>query len=193
MTAADKDSRKDGEDGEMEKKAEEKEVEAKALKKAADAATAKVADLERQLREVASQMPKQLSDADYSAMAEVQARADSVYSQFGDSASRPLNGEDVLAYRKRLALKLKPHSPQWKGIDISKLDATVFDIAETRIYADAAEAAMHPTDVASNTLREVTRRQRGGHEITEFYGSPEACWAPFKMPKMKGRINLRKD
>ena len=43
-------------------------------------------------------------DDEEAAMCDAQAKADSVYSAFGKSASRPLQGENLLAYRKRMEI-----------------------------------------------------------------------------------------
>jgi 8-oxo-dGTP pyrophosphatase MutT (NUDIX family)/predicted DCC family thiol-disulfide oxidoreductase YuxK len=189
MSAADK-AKKDS-DEKLASEAKKKAVEAEALAKAAHdsihGATSEVkgliADLERRL-------PKELSDADYAAMADAQAKADSIYHAFGDSAPRPLNGEDLLAYRKRLSAKLKTHSAQWKDVDINKLDANVFSIAEAKIYADAMEAAVHPVDLPAGGLREITKHDRAGRKLSEFIGSPSAWMNQFKTPRLRQvRIN----
>jgi ADP-ribose pyrophosphatase YjhB (NUDIX family) len=162
--------------------AEEKEREEKA-RADAEETRKKIADLE-------SRLPKQLSDADYAAMANAQSKADSVYSAFGDSAPRPLNGEDLLAYRKRLATKVKSHSAQWKDVDISALPAEVFTIAEDKIYADAMDAAIHPVDLPAGGLREIVKQDPAGRKMSEFIGSPGAWMNDFKTPRLRQvRIN----
>ncbi len=178
-------SRKDAEEKEREDKsrkdAEEKEREDKARKDAADTA-ARLAALERN-------MPKVLSDEDYNKMAEIQARADSVAQLFGSSAPRPLAGETPFAYRKRQLSAFQKHSTTWKDIDLSKIvDEGHFGVVESQVYADAQAAALNPTDLPANTLRAITRRDGSGRAITEFVGSPEACWAPFKMDPMGARL-----
>lgn len=162
--------------------AEEKEREEKA-KADAEETRKKIADLEARL-------PKQLTDSDYSAMADAQARADTVYSAFGDSAPRPLNGEDVLAYRKRLAVKIRDHSAQWKGVDLNVLPENVFAIAEDKIYADAMDSAIHPVDVPAGGLREIVKHDPAGRKMSEFVGHPGAWMNDFKTPRLRQvRIN----
>ena len=197
------DKKADSDEKKADDDAKDKEAEAAKLKaeakeeEAAKADAAKresalldrIKNLESMLVQTASLTPKPLSDADYASMADAQAKADSVYSAFGKSANRPLNGEDLLAYRKRLAAPMKSHSQAWKDIDLGALDAKVFDLAEAAIYADAMEAAVHPSVAPEAGLRAVTRDTGTGHKITTFYGHPNAWMDDFRAPRMHGEIN----
>jgi hypothetical protein len=194
-------------DAEEEKDAKEKEAEAAKLKAEAkeeeakaDAAKREIAlldrvnQLEKMLVATAQLAVKPLTDSDYAAMADAQAKADSVYSALGKrgGAPRPLNGEDLLAYRKRLAAGVKSHSDKWKSIDIGKADAAIFEIAEEEIYADAMGAAVNPVASSEGGLREVTRDIGTGHRVTTFYGKPSDWMDDFRAPRAKGRINVQK-
>lgn len=171
-------------------KAEAKEEEAKAdAAKRESALLDRVAQLEQMLVQTAKLTPKPLSDADYASMADAQAKADSIYGAFGKQAPRALNGEDLLAYKKRLAAPMKSHSAAWKDVDLSALEASVFAIAESAIYADAMEAAIHPSIAPEAGLRAVTRDTGTGHKITTFYGRPSAWMDDFRAPRMHGDIN----
>jgi 8-oxo-dGTP pyrophosphatase MutT (NUDIX family) len=173
--------------------AEEKEKEEAAKADSEKSALlARVAQLESLLVQTAKLTPKPLSDADYASMADAQAKADSVYSAFGKSANRPLNGEDLLAYRKRMAAPMKSHSATWKDVDLSKLEAAVFDIAESAIYADAMAAAINPAASPEGGLRAVTKDIGTGHRVTTFYGKPSDWMDDFRAPRAKGRINVQK-
>ncbi len=126
---------------------------------------------------VEGKLPKPLTDADFDAFAQVQSRADAVLSMFGKSAGRPMHGETVLAYRRRLLTPLKEHDPQWKGVDLRVLsvaDEVAFGVAEASILKSAADAARNPASVPTGTLREHVE-SRGGHTYTRFYGRP-AAW-----------------
>ena len=165
-----------------------------ALKKADSAEAAngelrnRIAELERHFLTVARNVPKPLSDEDYAAMAHAQAKADSVYAAFGGEAPRAMNGEGKLEYRKRLAAGVKKHS-KWKDVDFSAFDAAAFDVAESQVYADAMEEAMHPTDVSDNEMRETTRRTAAGHTVTTFRGPSPTVWmSAFQTPRMKSRL-----
>jgi 8-oxo-dGTP pyrophosphatase MutT (NUDIX family) len=191
--AADKKADADEKDAkEKEAKAAEIKAEAKEEEAKADAEKSalleRVAQLESLLVQTAQLTPKPLNDADYAAMADAQAKADSVYSALGKQAPRPLNGEDLLAYRKRLAAGVKTHSDQWKSIDITKADAAIFEIAESKIYADAMEAAMHPASSPEGGLREVTKDTGTGHRVTTFYGKPSDWMDDFRAPRIKAGI-----
>jgi hypothetical protein len=111
-----------------------------------------------------------------------------VYSAFGKQASRPLNGEDLLAYRKRLAAGVKSHSVEWGGLDIAGMDAKMFDIVEPKIYADAMEAAIHPVHAETDDLREVARDTGTGHKVVNFYGRRPSWMDEFRPPRMKSKI-----
>lgn len=169
-------------------KAEAKEEEAKADAEKS-ALLERVSQLESLLVQTAQLTPKPLNDADYAAMADAQAKADSVYSAFGKQAPRPLNGENLLAYQKRLADGLKSHSPKWKDKDLAKVDASIFsDIAEQAIYADAMEAATHPSASPEGGLRAVTKDTGTGHRVTTFYGKPSDWMDDFRAPRMKAGL-----
>jgi len=116
-----------------------------------------------------------LSDA----LADEQVRADSVYAAHGATASRPVQGETLQAYRRRLAQGLQKHSPAWKGIDLSTLPPPALEIATAAIYADAAQAARNPVDVPEGTLREVVSIDSTGRRITSFVGEPRAWMDQF--------------
>ena len=170
-------------------KVEAKEEEAKAdAAKRESALLDRIANLEKMLVQTAQLTPKPLTDADQAAFADAQAKADSVYSAFGKQAPRALNGEDVLAYKKRLAAPMKSHSAAWKDVDLAALDASVFAIAESAIYADSMEAALHPTVAPEAGLRAVTRDTGTGHKVTTFYGRPSAWMDDFRAPRMHGNI-----
>jgi 8-oxo-dGTP pyrophosphatase MutT (NUDIX family) len=130
-------------------------------------------------------------DDDRAAYADAQARADSVYAAFGDAAPRPLQGEGLMAYRRRLARKLQPHSAAWKDVKLDALgDAAALTVAEGQIYADAAKAARNPVDLPNGQLMEITRTDATGRRISEFRGSPSAWMDGFKAPAQRMvRIN----
>jgi hypothetical protein len=97
------------------------------------------------------------SDDEHEAFAQAQAKADAVYNEFGRRAPRPLEGEDVLRYRMRLATEIKGHSHDWKDSKLSKLSPDVFAIAEKQIFADAIISAKNPRDLRPGEFREVVR------------------------------------
>lgn len=112
-------------------------------------------------------------------MAAEQVRADAVYAQHGASAGRPLAGETLLAYRRRMAQGLQAHSDAWKGIDLGTLPAAALEIATTAIYADAAKAARNPVDVPLGQLREIVTQDSTGRRITSFVGEPRSWMEQF--------------
>lgn len=167
------DKKADGDEDDKEKKAD--------MAKADADTRAKIADLERRI-------PKILSDAELNAIADAQARADSVASQFGQSASRPVPGETPRAYRIRLAGAFKKHSPDWKDIDLAKADDALLTLAEKAIYADAERVASSPATVEPGQLRMRIRMDEAGRRIKEFDGAPDTWMSAFKAPR-RGRVS----
>ena len=133
-----------------------------------------VKPLSQRLDDLAAKMPKALADADREAFADAQARADTVYHALGSVAPRPMDGEDLLAYRRRLAKGVQMHSSTWKDISIGTLGAEAFGVAEGQVYADAVVAANNPTDLPEDELREITKTDTTGRRITSFVGRPGA-------------------
>jgi 8-oxo-dGTP pyrophosphatase MutT (NUDIX family) len=151
---------------------------------AADAETTrkKIADME-------GRMPKQLTDEEEEAAADAQARCDSVAQVFGRRAPRMLNGETLLAYRKRMAKDYKTHSQTWKDVDLASLPESAFAPIEKFIYADALNAGMNPASAPPGMLREIRRTDQTGRVISTFVGVPDAWLCEFKQQKMRARIN----
>ena len=195
--ADDKDEKK----GEPEKVAADKKADAsedkkeEAEDKKADASAGIFADFSKRLDSVARLIPKSMNDKEYHDMRDTQARADSIYVAFGQRAPRPLDGENLSGYRRRIAKDLQVHSPNWKGIELSAFaDDAAFSVAESQIYADATHAAQNPVDLPEGTLRAVTRADSTGRQITSFYGQPRAWMQSFAGRSMRlVRINNGSD
>jgi 8-oxo-dGTP pyrophosphatase MutT (NUDIX family) len=158
-------------------------------KEKADAAAKARADAEEEVRkriaDVESRLPKQMTDADYAAMADSQVRANRLYLMHGEQgAPRALDGESLIAYRRRLANGLKTHSKTWKDIDLKVIaDDAAFGIIENTIYADAEEAGLHPADMGEDFLREIKSEDTTGRKISTFVGRPSAWMNQFAAPK----------
>ena len=156
------------------KDAEDKE------EKMADAHAGKIADLEAQIKAMSKKLPKQLTDAEFHEMTAAQAKADVVFQAFGDSAPRPLQGEDLAGYRRRLVTRLKEHSPTWAKTNVAAIfDENAFAAIETQVYADALGAASQPQDLELGSLREIKTTDRAGREISTFVGEPISWMANF--------------
>jgi hypothetical protein len=142
-----------------------------------DAAKADSIALRRQLQDQATTLRrleallKPKSDDEHAAFADAQSRADAVFNGFGQRAPRPLEGETIIDYRKRLATKLKGYSTAWKSVKFSQLPEEAFTIAEGQVYADAISAATNPTDLEAGELRQVTKTDpTTGVRTIVFYG-----------------------
>ena len=194
----DEDDRMDDDDEEESKKDDDSEAKAKKFimrkaKKDAegkiempagemkfDAAEEEEAKSDEDLEEEAKK-----ADEDEASMADAQAKADSVYAAFGKSASRPLKGENLMSYRKRMARGLQAHSDAYKEVNLSAIkDAMLLNIAEKQIYADALVAAKSPTMYAADQEIELHEKDRAGRMISKFKGG--FGWMDaFKVPAMR--------
>ena len=125
-------------------------------------------------------------DDEEAAYADCQAKADSVYSAFGKSASRPLQGESLTAYRKRMVRGLQAHSDEMKNVNINAIkDEAMLSIVEKRVYADALSASRGTGALAKGQLIEIQKKDRAGRIITEFRGDMEAWLGDFKLPSSR--------
>lgn len=183
--------RKDSEDEEAKKKADADEDEkrkADAQKLVADAITpitTRISDMEKKL-------PAAMSDADFTALADAQARYDAVLNDFGKRAPRPLEGESVNAYSLRNLASLQANSPAWKDVDLSAIAATkAFAIAEQQIIADSTAAAMSPGGLEPGQLLErVTTDRVTGHRVINFVGNGTFVRG-LKRSGQRARLQLR--
>ncbi|MCE9893819.1 NUDIX domain-containing protein [Citrobacter portucalensis] len=139
-------------------------------------------DLRREIAELKSRIPTELSDEERNEVADAQVKADSVFSCFGKRAPVPLSGEKPLSYRRRLMIQLQEHSPDFKSVDLSSIaDSALLSVAEKTIYADAQKSAS--LSVGPGMLREIKRADATGRQISTFEGDPAATWAPFQSGK----------
>ena len=166
-------------DGE-EKKSDDDDTEEK---EKADETMKADAEIARRIADLDRRIPRILSDAEMNEIADAQARADSVAAAFGESASRPIQGETPRAYRIRLAASFKKHSPDWKDVDLAKADDAVLSLAEKGIYADALKVAQAPATVPAGVLRERVRMDDTGRRIKEFDGAPSSWMRNFQIQR----------
>ena len=125
-------------------------------------------------------------DEEEAAMCDAQAKADSVFASFGKSASRPLKGEGLMSYRKRLLRGLQAYSDSYKTVNLASIkDAQILSIAEKTIFADALMAARSPSMFGADQLIEINEKDRAGRTITKFKGAMEAWLGDFKVPSMR--------
>ena len=124
-------------------------------------------------------------DEKHARMDDYRAKADSVLAAFGKSASRPLQGEGVTAYRKRLLRGLQGYSDAYKGVNLRSIsDAKLLEIAEKQIYADAMVAAKSPV-AYGDALVEHRTTDRAGRTISTFTGKVSAWLDQFKVEPMR--------
>ena len=127
-------------------------------------------------------------DEEMGRMADAQAKADSVYSAFGKSATRPLDGENHIAYRKRLLRGLQSYSDAYKDVNLLAIkDVKLLDIAEKQIMADALQSAKFAMHIPKGSLYEVKKQDASGRTITSYKGHISAFLDEFKLEPMRAK------
>jgi 8-oxo-dGTP pyrophosphatase MutT (NUDIX family) len=153
----------------------------------ADAQAQRIADLEARLATMDSRIPVDMPEGERLKFVAAQEKAERVSLAFGDSAGapRPMHGETLNQYRRRLLSKHQKHSADWKGTDLSKInDDGALAVIEDKVYSDAMKAAKSAGDLPEGQLRMSIEEDETGRKIRRFYGDPESCWGAFKsLPK----------
>jgi 8-oxo-dGTP pyrophosphatase MutT (NUDIX family) len=180
------------------KDADEKEAEEKSKKDAEDKAKADAEEktaLRSRIDEVASMIPKHPGDKDYDALIDAQAKADSVYGEFGKSAPHPVRGETAPLYRRRVLRDLKVYSPAWKDVDLNAIaDDNALVPIEAQIFADSTTAARNPVDIEPGILIPRTRKDPvTGQVITTFVGKDSFFHTFNRAPRYVTRFNTGND
>ncbi len=197
--------RSDSEDGETEedrKKKEEKEKMERDDAARADAAAGELAairkQVETQARTIAAleAMTKGRTDDDQLAIADAQARVDSIYrAATGKGAPASMNGETLGMYQRRLHRGLQSFSTRWKSTDLNKLND---DDTLTEIYGqirnDAEVYSREPTDLGAGQLREVVNiDQRTGQRMSTFVGKDTFIKGMSRPPRFVTGIRMKHD
>jgi hypothetical protein len=115
----------------------------------------------------------------------------------GEHAPKPVVGMSARTYQTYCLNKLKQFSDDWRDKDLTKLDASVFALADRTIRADAIRVGNNPQEMSrfiptGGLLREVRKTDRTGRVISEFVGpvdAPNGAFAPFTMPAHRARFN----
>lgn len=168
-------------------------VESEGVEKKDEKAALDADEMKRRLDAMESAIKGDDDETEYAAMADVQARADSVMQLHGKQASRPLRGEKLAAYRQRLIKPLQEFSEALKAVDLSKIgDMVAFSHMEKQIYADAVAFANDPKRMMANLPRGKLRaveKKMGRVDCTEFVGDISGFTGKFKMPAFKVAFN----
>jgi hypothetical protein len=93
---------------------------------------------------------------------------------------------------------LQKYSDDYRDIDLTKLPADAFKLADKTIRADALRVGNNPQELSrfipnGNLLREVRRQDRTGRWISEFVGPIDAVngmFTPFRMPAMRAKFDM---
>lgn len=141
-------------------------------------APAYVADMQKRLDDAEAELKAIKANAaraddaeEVSKLAAAQKKCDDVDQAYGDSAPRPLQGESLMAYRKRLLGRHIARSATWKDADIASIkDDKTLGAIEDQVYADSMAAANAAIHVPEGRMVEFTRDMGTGRKITEFRG-----------------------
>ena len=103
-----------------------------------------------------------------------QARADSVFQEWGFRAPAPTIGQDPQDYRRDLAVMAKkqlPHGHELRKMKLWRLPRDVFETFEPQIYNACREAASRPDSVPPGEMREIVKvNPQNGHKEIHFLG-----------------------
>jgi hypothetical protein len=155
---------------------------------------AAVAGMAKEIAELRARLPKSLTDTDYGEMAGIHAKADGVYSQFGERAPAFSQGHTPTSYRKQCASDLAKKTDRFKGLNLFAMADDAFAAIEPMIYADAETAAQSPSHLPAGQIRPVSRVDAAGHRITEYIGSDMSAFlAPFIRPPIRSTRNIGKN
>jgi hypothetical protein len=115
------------------------------------------------------------------ALAQAQARADSVMALFNDRAPPPNVGETPLSYRRRLLRPLLKHSRHLAAdARLDAFDSAGLGVIEDRVFADARAAADREVSRRPGLLIARTVRDASGRETTTYDGDFLAWFDPFR-------------
>jgi hypothetical protein len=171
-------------DGESKPDFEEKKEPAETEEAFADSAIVK--ELKAKISQLERNAPRHRTNDEFDALAMAQNKAEAVYSAFGDTAAmaRPMDGETVLGYRKRMVKGLQKHSATHGKIDVSAIaDDQLLGIVENQVYADAMHAATAPTSegLPNGMPRAVKGVDEVGRPFTHYVGGePLAVFNAFR-------------
>jgi hypothetical protein len=183
-----KDAKRKDDAKRMDEDEEEEEEEGKKAKKDAEGSNpvvhGKAGEIKPDDDDAKKDEEAAMMDEEAGQYADAQAACDSVYAAFGKRASRPLQGESLMGYRKRLLRGLQVHSDAYKGIDLRSIkDAALLAIAEKQIFADALSASKIVAH--GDSLVEHRTTDRAGRTISTFTGPVGAWLDDFKVPALR--------
>lgn len=89
----------------------------------------------------------------------------------------PMSGESLLNYRRRGLSLLKPHSRQYKDVELGVVmnDSASFNVIADGILNEVGHIARTDASVPPGELRAVEKTMASGHKETSFLGQ-SADW-----------------
>lgn len=130
--------------------------------------------LKKELDALKRAQPRHRTADEYDQLAAAQLKAENHYMAFGDSVAkcRPMDGETVDGYRKRMLKGLQKHSDKFAKTDLAKIDGEVLDHIEEVIYADSMAAARSPTaaGLPNGLPRAIKSTDEDGRHVTHYVG-----------------------
>jgi len=176
----------DEEDKDEKKDAERSDARADATAREMQAMREQIARLQREVKR-----PRPMTDDEMNDLAERQQEWARVAQMHGTTPIRPMDGERINTYDRRMSRAFQKYSPKWKDTDLSQMPPDVISkIIAPEIRADTASAAYRVDPAEGGMLREIRRTDRTGRVISEFVGPVGAvngALAPFRMPSARVR------
>ena len=186
-----KDAKRDDEAEDEEEKEERDDARRYDDKRDDARADSMIRSLKREMEELRRSVrrPRIMTDDELNELSEKQGEWDKVAQMHGLRAARPLDGERIASYDRRMAKVFQKHSAKWKDADLSAMPIdAVTRIIAPEIRADAVTAAYRVDPAEGGMQREVRRQDRTGRWISEFVGPVNAAngaLAPFRMAPMR--------
>ena len=118
-------------------------------------------------------------------MMDAQERYDALLRLKNQVAPRPLEGETLYGYKRKMAERLQSMAPNCQDFKITEAHGSAFDTLEKQIYNDAMKEALNPTQIPEGELRQVTHRDEAGRPSYTFHGRPSTWMSQFSSGKKR--------
>jgi hypothetical protein len=163
----------------------------KALREELEATNKRFSEMASQL--AALSRPPSIEDTD--AIAKSFHRADALFQMLGEKTPTAMPGEKPIAYRRRLANRLRPFTDSWKNYAFHDAQhAQDFDLVERAIYAEAEAHVNKTVEDRPGFLQElVDRHSIPGKVKTTFRGDSRAAWLPFMPPVQRYIVGFNRN
>jgi hypothetical protein len=131
--------------------------------------------------------------SDETELAKIYENADDLFKPYNRSASRYMENETPVSYRKRLATGLQQHTPSLKDVNVRDTRGSAFDLVEKQIYDEARREAERPSNIPDGELREMRKFDATGRPFYEFFGRASTWMDQFSHGTKKRVVGIKQD